>query len=129
MTQTYLLLAGWEDAGRLITVLFIFVFVLGITYITTRFAAGLAKQRQWCRNIEVIETFSLSQNKYIQIVRCADKYLAIAVSKDSVTLLAELKPEEIELVGNTHNQKIPEFKDIMDQARKVLKKGGRGDGD
>ena len=120
------LLAGWGDIGRVITVLFIFVFVLAITYFTTRFAAGFARQRQWCRNIEVIESFALSQGKYIQIIRCADKYLVIAVSKDNVSLLTELDEESIKTEGNTQISKIPEFKDIMDQARKVLKKGGSG---
>ena len=126
MNRGFCLLAGWSDIGRVITVLVIFILVLGITYISTRFAAGIAKQRQWCRNIEVIETFSLTQSKYIQIVRCADKYLAIAVSKDNVTLLSELDPDAVRLEENTQISKIPEFKDIMDQARKVLKKGGSG---
>ncbi|MCR4744371.1 MAG: flagellar biosynthetic protein FliO [Lachnospiraceae bacterium] len=124
--MAYCLLTGWGDIGRLFTVIVIFALVLGITYLTTRFAAGFAKQRQWCRNIEIIETFPISQGKYIQIVRCADKYLAIAVSKDNVTLLTELEEESLELGDISQNSKIPEFKDIMDQARKVLKKGGSG---
>jgi len=119
-----LLLAGWENAVQLITAILIFVFVLGLSYVTTRFAARTAKSSIKCRNIEVIDTFPLSQSKYIQIVRCGTKYLAIAVTKESVTMLAELSEGDLDLTRVDENFRKLEFKDFMDQAKKVLKKGG-----
>ncbi|MCR5526735.1 MAG: flagellar biosynthetic protein FliO [Lachnospiraceae bacterium] len=121
------LLAGWENIGQLLTVLLIFILVLALTYFTTRFAASAVKQRQSCHNFEIIETFQLTQNKYMAVVRCGKKYLAIAVTKDSVTRLCELDESELDLTEIQETSGKLEFKDFMDQAKKVLKKGGKRD--
>lgn len=78
-----------------ITVLFIFLFVICITWFATRYMASLQKQRMDTTNIEIIETSRIGQNKYLQIVRVGDKYLVIAVSKDQVTMLTELSMDSI----------------------------------
>ncbi|MBR1893609.1 MAG: flagellar biosynthetic protein FliO [Lachnospiraceae bacterium] len=122
--MTGILLAGWENAVQLITAILIFVFVLGLSYVTTRFAARQAKKSTMCRNIEVIDTFPITQSKYIQIVRCGTKYLAIAVTKESITMLTELGEDDLDLTNVDDNFRKLEFKDFMDQAKKVLKKGG-----
>lgn len=91
-----LLVSGRLDAAaQFITVLIIFIAVLALTYYTTRWTASYQKGKLTSRNIEVIETFKLTTNKYIQIVRTGEKYLAIALCKDTVTVLAELTEEEI----------------------------------
>ena len=46
-------------------------------------------------NIQVLETLKITQNKYLQIVRAGDKYLVIAVCKDTVTMLAEVSKESL----------------------------------
>ena len=46
-------------------------------------------------NIRVLEVCRLSNNKMIEIVKIGEKYLAIAVGKDEVTLLTELDADEI----------------------------------
>ena len=118
------LLAGWENAVQLIMAILVFAFVLVLSYFTTRFAADTAKRRQWCRNIEVINTFPITTGKYIQIVRCGTKYLVIAVTKESVTMLTELREDDLDLTSEDESFRKLEFKDFMDQAKKVLKKGG-----
>ena len=61
------------------------------------------------------------------VVRCGKKYLAIAVTKDSVTRLCELDESELDLTELQDTSGKLEFKDFMDQAKKVLKKGGKRD--
>ena len=80
---------------QFITVLIIFVVVLGITAWTTKWIANYQKNQSVNRNIQVIETIRIANNKYIQIVRIADKCFAIAVCKDTVTMLGEVSPEQI----------------------------------
>ena len=80
---------------QLIGVTLIFVFVLGATYFTTRWIANYQKTTGRNRNINVIETYRLTANKYIQIVRVGDKILAISVTKDRIEVLTELSEEEI----------------------------------
>lgn len=44
---------------QLITVLIIFVFVLILTYFTTRWMAGIQKGRSFNKNLRIIETISV----------------------------------------------------------------------
>lgn len=104
-----------ESVVQFLTVFILFVFVLAITYFTTRWVANYEKGKMVCRNIEVIETYKLTANKYVQIIRTGNKYLVIALGKDSVTMLSELNADEIKFeepkVYPTIN-----FKEILEKA-------------
>lgn len=106
----------FDSIVQFITVIFIFVFVLAITYYTTKFTAGIQKGRMLSPNMEIIETFRIAQNKYIQIVRVGGKYYSIVVCKDTVTLLGEISKEEINIsesqLGTTMS-----FKEILEKAK------------
>ena len=80
---------------QLISVLLIFLFVLGLTYVGTRWIAGYQKGRSFNRNLKVIETLRITQNKFIQIIEAGDEYLVIAVGKDEVHLLTKLTGEQL----------------------------------
>lgn len=95
--------SGLESMAQFITVLIIFVFVLGITWISTRYIAGIQKDKYKTRNIELIETLRISNNKYLQIVRVGNKYFCMAVCKDTVTLLGEIQKEEMFFCENNAN--------------------------
>ena len=101
--------------GQFIVVLLIFVGVLALTYYVTRWVAGYQKGRSSGSNIQLIESAPLATNKYIQIVRIGDKYFALAISKDSTTLISELSQDEIKLPMNNGNGK--SFKDILSHAK------------
>ena len=99
--------------AQFITVLFIFVAVLGVTAWTTRWMANYQKQQYVNENIEVIETTRIANNKYIQIIRAGEKYMVIAVCKDTVTMLGEI-PEE-QLMEKPPAQRLS-FKELLDKA-------------
>ncbi|MDO5156940.1 MAG: flagellar biosynthetic protein FliO [Eubacteriales bacterium] len=83
--------SGLKNIGELICAVLLFLFVLFLAYLAARIAGSFQSNivnKQ--ANIKVIEVFRLSNNKLIEIVKIGDKYLAIAVSKDNVTLLAQL---------------------------------------
>lgn len=106
---------------QFLTVLVLFVFVLGITYVTTRWIANYQKGKTVGGNLEVVETLRITSNKYVQIVRAGNKYLVIAVGKDEVHMLAELSEEELLLVdaraGGDMN-----FGNILDKFKKLSRK-------
>lgn len=85
----------WDSFFQLIGVLLIFLFVLLITYFTTRWIGQYQQGMMQNKNIQVIETFRVSNNKFIQIVQVGKKYLVISVCKDVVNILTELKEEEL----------------------------------
>jgi len=94
---------GLESIVQLITVLFLFVFVLAITWFCTRYLAGVQKDRYKTGNMELIETLRISNNKYMQIVRVGNKYFCMAVCKDTVTMLGEIRKEELVFHENNLN--------------------------
>lgn len=90
-----LILSSLDSFVQLITVLVIFVFVLIITYFTTRWMAGIQKGRSFNKNLRIIETISAGNNKMISIVQAGEKYLVVSIGKDEVHYLTELKQEEL----------------------------------
>lgn len=99
---------------QLIGVLLIFVFVLALTYFCTRWIARYQKGIQVNKNIHVIETFRLTNNKFIQIIEVGDRCLVIAICKDSVTLLCEIDQEELSWVP-TESGKPPAVKESFQE--------------
>lgn len=107
-----------NSVAQFFTVLVLFVFVLGITYITTRYIAGYQKTKISTGNMEIVETLRISSNKYLQIVRVGEKYLVMAVCKDTVTLLCELTEEQLELNRSAGPQDPAiDFKALLEKAR------------
>ena len=82
---------------QFVTVLLLFLMVLFITYVVTKWISGIQKTQMIGRNMEVVDTLRISSSKYLQIVRAGDKYLVVAVCKDTVTMLTELPKESLEL--------------------------------
>ncbi len=107
------------------TVLLIFIFVLVVTWIATKWIANFQGGRDDGANIEVIETYRLTANKYIQIIRTGEKYLAVAICKDTVTMLTEIPAGQIHLPDKPVNS-MPDFKKIFEKA-KTLDKNHRNE--
>ena len=101
--------------AQFLTVLIIFIFVLFVTFYTSKFVAGYQKTQMQGHNMEVIDTIRLSNNKYAQIVRVGEKYVAIAVSKDQVTVLTEV-PEEQIIIPQTMDATMG-FKDLFSKVK------------
>ena len=111
---------GIDSFARLLTVFFIFLLVLGLTYVTTRFIGGYQKTRLRSSNFEVIDTLRLSQTKYLQILRAGDKYLVLAICKDTVTKLCEL--EESEVIRPQYPAGEVSFDELFAKAKEMLHK-------
>lgn len=96
MKQTELLLASQFDSiMQFVTLLIVFIFVLAITYGTTKWIGNYQKSRFTGKNIEYIEGMRLSNTKYIQILRIGNEYIAVGVCKDSMTVLTKLNKEDL----------------------------------
>ncbi|MCI9530768.1 MAG: flagellar biosynthetic protein FliO [Lachnospiraceae bacterium] len=117
--------SGLASFFRLIGVLLVFLFVLAITYATTKWIAHYQQGIAANRNIQVIETFRVSNNKFIQIIKAGKKYLVISVCKDTINVLTELAEEELaylpsqEEVGNQASIN-GNFQEILENLKKKL---------
>lgn len=112
-----MVLLSVQTAGyaQFITVLFIFVAVLGVTAWVTKWIANYQKQQGAQGNIQVIETARIANNKYIQIIRAGEKYMVIALCKDTVTMLGEISAEQIKEAVPAQSFR---FKELLDKAMK-----------
>lgn len=113
MTTNMVLTSSMESFFQLIVALIAFILVLALTYITTRFLGNFQKNVSKGTNFEPIETFRLSNTKYLEILRVGERYVVIAVCKDTVTAVMELDKDEIQ---------IPEYKNSKDTFAKILER-------
>lgn len=111
-----------DSAAQLLTVIVLFIVVLIATWLTTRYIAGVQKGKLSGSNFETVDTFRLSQNKYVQIMRIGHKYLAVAVCKDTVTVLCELQEDEITFRDEAFTQKAVSFEDFFNKAKEIAGK-------
>lgn len=128
MAQTASSHSGAESFAQFLTVFLVFLLVLALTYFTTRFVGSFQKVSAYNRNFEAIETYRITNGKYLQLVRVGEKYLIIGISKDNVNLICEISEDEIDFTKNKPRSKglygSEAFKSIMDQAKRHLDKGG-----
>ena len=87
--------SGWESFFQLLGVLLVFLLVLALTWGVTRWIAGYQQGMMADKNIRVIETFRVNNNKFIQIIQVGKKYLVISVCKDTINILTELTEEQL----------------------------------
>ena len=114
---------------QFVTVLLLFVFVLAVTAFVTKWIGGYQKGRSAGANMELMEALRLSNNKYVQIVRIGRKYLAVAVCKDSVTMLTEIPKDDL-CFSEGNSGGLSGFKDVLAKIQKekfLEKEDGRGE--
>lgn len=107
-----------EAFVQLITLVIIFALVLAMTYFATKFVGNYKKEKMAGNNISVLETFRLSNSKYIQIIKIGSRFIAVAICKDTVTLLCELQKDDLEFTEVSTQVKSENFKAVLDKFRK-----------
>ena len=121
--------SGVESALKLIGLIILCAIIIAASYFTTRFVGKRQQNASGETNFKSIDVYRLSQNKYLQIIRIGTRYFVIAVSKDSVETIAELKEEELSVLPE---DKKVSFKDIMSKVitgRKSASGSSVSDGD
>lgn len=117
-----------SSIAQLLTVLIIFIGVLALTYLVTRWMGGYQKSQLRGTNLEVIETVKIAPAKYVQIVRAGDKYLAVALGKDTVTMLTELDGDSV-IRTDQKSAKPADFAGLFQKAREKGKSAANEHGD
>ena len=116
--------SSFDGIAQFLTVLIIFLFVLSIVYFTTVFIGKTAKMQTNNRNFEVVETFKVTNNKYLQLVRVGTRYFVISICKDTISFISEMSKEEIDLFEDNKNTYTDKFVEIFCNAKEKLTKRG-----
>lgn len=105
---------------QFLTVLLLFLFVVLITWFTTRWIAKIQKgQMAGGENIEIIETQKLTADKYLQIVRAGEKYLLISVGKNDVNFISELNKDELSFIKKEETSL--DFSSVLEKVKNLKK--------
>ena len=103
---------------QLLGVLVIFIFVLVLTYVTTKWIAGYQKSQTKNKNLDIVETLKIANNKYLEIVRAGEDYFVIAIGKEEVTFLSKLSAEQLNLQLEEGEKGVTgNFHDILEQVK------------
>lgn len=105
-----------ENFLQLLFSILIFIFVLAITYFVTRWIGTYQRKQNVNRNMQIIETMRVANNKYIQIIRIAEVYLVVSICKDTMVTLAKLEPEDVDKL------QIPDGDNHIESFQEILKK-------
>lgn len=121
-----LLTSTGESIFQLLVVLFCFVIVLALTYYTTRWIAGYQKSHSFHKNLAVVETLKLTNNKFIQLIQVGkDTYYVIAIGKDEISFLGQVDQEQLKEIS-LETEEIPtvkgDFEDILNKIKERLPK-------
>lgn len=112
---------------QLLGALAVFVFVLVITYYTTKWLGGLQKTYSTGKNLKVVESVRIANNKFVQVIRIGNLYLVIAVGKDEVTMLAQLTEDQLaeaaeKIQDATSQVEKDSFSGVQETFQETLKK-------
>lgn len=106
---------------KLIFLVIIFIVILVLSYLVTKWYANSGLVKNKTNNIEIKESFQLAPGKTISIVRIGEKYVALAQFKDNVVKLAELTEEEL-ILNREVEISDSSFKDVFSNMLKMQKK-------
>lgn len=102
----------WELIGLVL----LLIVILIATYYTTRFV-GRAKGNQLrTGNFDLIDSYRISPNKMLQIVKVSGKYLVIAVGKDNIEFITELEEDKV-IVREVRSPNKQSFKKIFENIK------------
>ena len=102
-----------QSLFELLGLILIFVIVLVVCYYTTKFVAGRQLVQKKMGNFEIVETYTIAQNKYLQLIRMGNKYVVISVAKESVNVITELEETEVCRIQNNVSLSGKSFKEIL----------------
>jgi len=88
--------------------------VAGLAWYATKKLAGARGIGRKAGNLAVIESVNVGGQAVVQLVKAGDKFLVVGVTRERVTLLAEVDKEQIV------EPEIPDFKNLNTPFGKVL---------
>lgn len=112
--------ASLDNLMQLIGLVFLLIVILIATYYTSRFVGGIKLGQMKNSNFTVIDNYRISQNKVIQIVKIANKYVVIAIGKDTISYITELNEADVLIKEMNPSQK-QSFKETMEKLRNINK--------
>lgn len=112
----YIGMSSSNNVAELIGMVIVLLLILAAAFYTTKFVGKFSMGQFRESNFNVIDTYRISPNKFLQIVKVTNKYILFSVSKDHVTYITELDESEV-IMKDTNVKENISFKQILDKVR------------
>ncbi|WP_312371308.1 flagellar biosynthetic protein FliO [Lachnoclostridium sp.] len=111
---------------ELFGLLLLFIFIVVGCYFTTRFVANKQLKQIKHSNFKVIDTYRITQNKFLQLVQIGTRYVVISITKENITFITEVSEDELKFKEETEVKKEINFKQILSELTGKNKTNGKG---
>ena len=85
----------YDNVLQLLGLCLLLIIILIAAYYTSRFVGRYKLGQLKEGNIQVIESYAMNTNSMLHIVKIANKYLVLGVSKEQITYITELDEDDI----------------------------------
>ncbi len=106
----------YDSVWQLVGLVALLIIILVAAYYTSKFIGGIKLGQMKKSNFQVIDTYRVTPNKALQIIKVGNKYVVIAIGKDDIHLITELDESEVMLRESYQGEK-QSFKQILDKLK------------
>lgn len=106
-----------DNVLQLLGLCLLLIIILIAAYYTSKFVGRYKLGQYKDSNIRVIEAYRIGTNKMLQIVRIANKYVVLGISKEQITYITELDESEV-MIHDMHEGEKPSFRQIFDKIKR-----------
>ena len=109
-------MSSTDNFLELVGLILLLIVILIAAYYTTRFIGGIKQGQMRNSNFQVIDTYRISSNKVMQIVKVGNKFVVIGIGKDTINFITELSEDAV-MFHDENNGIKPDFKQIFDKLK------------
>lgn len=108
--------SSYDSPWQLVSLVLILVIILVAAYYTSRIIGGIKLGQMKKSNFQVIDSYRVTPNKTLQIVKIGNKYVVISIGKDNISYITELDESEVVIKEPSQGGK-QNFKQILDKLK------------
>jgi flagellar protein FliO/FliZ len=101
---------------QLVGLVILLIIILIAAYYTSKFVGGIKLGQVKNSNFQVIDSYRISPNKALQIIKIGNKFIVISINKDTVNYITELNESDI-LTQDLNSKERQSFKHILEKLR------------
>jgi flagellar protein FliO/FliZ len=105
-----------DSIWQLMGLVLLLIVILAAAYFTSKFVGGIKLGQMKNSNFKIIDSYRISPNKALQIIKIGNKFVVISICKDTINYITELDESEVQVrdIGEKQNQS---FKQILEKLK------------
>jgi flagellar protein FliO/FliZ len=108
--------SSYDSPLQLVGLVFLLIIILLAAYYTSKFIGGIKLGQMKKSNFQVIDSYRVTPNKALQIVKIGNKYVVISIGKDNINFITELDEAEV-VIRESHQGEKQSFIQIFDKLK------------